>query len=178
MDDLRDFLRKRFDPNTWTNRVFSAYQYGGANLVEEVNALNPSFVVDIGCGHNYFKGKIQNLFGFDQSPFPNVDKVSFIEDIDFAPESVDVALCLGSIQFGGLEVMIGQLKKIVSWVKPGGFIIMRSDVPSGQWPLSTIELVSSQLNLSIAKGVFTETIYNYEGVLVATKQVWWWQKNE
>ena len=41
------------------------FKYSGLKVIEEVNALKPRAVLDIGCGYNEFKGKIPNLVGID-----------------------------------------------------------------------------------------------------------------
>ena len=41
------------------------FKYSGLAIIDEVNAMNPDNVIDIGCGYNEFKGKIKNLIGID-----------------------------------------------------------------------------------------------------------------
>ena len=41
------------------------FKYSGLKLIDEINSLNPTSVLDLGCGYNEFKGKIQNLVGVD-----------------------------------------------------------------------------------------------------------------
>ena len=58
-------------------RYFSKYRqndmkkwkYSGVQLINEVNNLKPRAVLDVGCGYNEFKGKINNLIGID--PYNN-----------------------------------------------------------------------------------------------------------
>ena len=45
------------------------FKYSGLAIIDEVNAMNPDNVIDIGCGYNEFKGKIQNLTGIDGKGF-------------------------------------------------------------------------------------------------------------
>jgi SAM-dependent methyltransferase len=101
------------------------FQLGGFNLIEEVNALNPQFVVDVGCAHNLFKGKIRNLIGFDRDPFPGADLQCSTVDMPLADNSIDVTLCLGSLIYGNREDWTRDLEHIVRWTKPGGRIIVR-----------------------------------------------------
>ncbi len=35
------------------------YKYSGLDIIDEVNALNPDLVLDIGCGYNEFRSKIK-----------------------------------------------------------------------------------------------------------------------
>ena len=48
-----DFYR-----NVWQSNIH-LFKHSGDNLVEEINSLNPSLVIDAGCGINFFKGKIR-----------------------------------------------------------------------------------------------------------------------
>jgi 2-polyprenyl-3-methyl-5-hydroxy-6-metoxy-1,4-benzoquinol methylase len=70
------------------------WKYSGLKLIDEVNALNPRSVLDVGCGYNEFKGKIKNLTGID----PYNDRADYkISIMDFrSNEKFDVILCLGS----------------------------------------------------------------------------------
>ena len=73
------------------------YKHSGYSLVDYVNNQKPSSVLDIGCGYNRFKNKIDNLIGIDPYNDCADIKVS-IEDYNTAP--FDMVLCLGSINFG------------------------------------------------------------------------------
>jgi SAM-dependent methyltransferase len=94
-------------------------------MYARVNALNPTLVIDAGCGKNQHKPFIQNLIGFDASPFPNVDINCAILDAQFEPASADAVLCLGSIQYISREYILANINKVIGWVKPGGLIEMR-----------------------------------------------------
>jgi hypothetical protein len=78
------------------------WKYSGLKLIEEVNALNPRSVLDIGCGYNEFKGKIRNLTGID----PYNDRADYkISIMDFrSNEKFDVILCLGSVSTLALKI--------------------------------------------------------------------------
>jgi hypothetical protein len=144
-------------------------------------------VIDVGCGHNRFKGHIKNLIGFDQEPFPFADIISSIEKINFRPESADVVMALGSVQFGDRDFVRSQMKKITSWVKPGGFIVMRTkdwfrneDYPHSDshyiWSEEDAKIIGEENSLEIYKGIFTENIVNGRGQLLSTRLAWWYKK--
>lgn len=101
------------------------FEQSGENLVETINSTNPDKVIDAGCGVNPFKGKIKNLIGIDVHPHPNADIVSSIKNMNIDPNSVDVVLLLGTLQIVSKDYIFDNLKKVVSWVKPGGVIIVR-----------------------------------------------------
>ena len=48
----------------WQNDM-KKWKYSGVALIDEVNSLKPRAVLDVGCGYNEFKGKIDNLIGID-----------------------------------------------------------------------------------------------------------------
>lgn len=99
------------------------YKYSGLTIVDEVNAMNPEAVIDIGCGYNEFKGKINNLIGID--PYnPRADVISKVEDYE-TDTLFDVAICLGSINFGSTETILKELNSVSDLVKPGGIMYFR-----------------------------------------------------
>lgn len=186
-NNLNKALENNFNPKKWKAwKMFSHYKYTGFNLIDEINKLDPDLVIDVGCGHNRFKGHIKNLIGFDQEPFPFVDIVSSIENINFRPESADVVMALGSIQFGNRDFVRSQMKKITSWVKPGGFIVMRT---MGEWyreldrewvkeyryiwsPEDIIE-IGNENNLNVYKGIFIEDLTDIDQ---SNRLAWWYRK--
>ena len=64
VDDLTVKYMDRFFGHNWGHTIDQYVQTGWA-LVDRVNALNPRSVLDVGCGFNLFKGRIQNLVGLD-----------------------------------------------------------------------------------------------------------------
>ena len=99
------------------------FKYSGLAIIDEVNAMNPDNVIDIGCGYNEFKGKIQNLTGID--PYNDRADIS-VHTLDYKPDvEYDVAICLGSINFGSSDKILGELENVVSMVKSGGFLYFR-----------------------------------------------------
>jgi len=99
------------------------FKYSGLKVIEEVNALKPRNVLDIGCGYNEFKGKIPNLIGID--PYnTNADyEVGIIDyntDIKF-----DVIIALGSINFGSTDKVFAELEKAVNLCAPGAVMFFR-----------------------------------------------------
>ena len=99
--------------------------------------MNPDNVIDIGCGYNEFKGKIQNLTGID--PYNDRADIS-VHTLDYKPEvEYDVAICLGSINFGSSDKILGELENVVNMVKPAGMLYFRvnpgiqHDKPEAKW---------------------------------------------
>ena len=99
------------------------WKYSGLKLVDEVNALNPRSVLDVGCGYNEFKGKIRNLTGID----PYNDRADYkISIMDFrSNEKFDVILCLGSVNFGSQDKITAEIAKTVHLLEEGGTIFFR-----------------------------------------------------
>lgn len=175
-------LAKKFNPSTWDGfMAFQYYTHSGMNLIDDVNSLDADLVIDVGCGHNRFKGHIKNLIGFDPQPFPMADIQSDIASINFRPESADLLLVLGSIQFGTRENVKQNLDKVVSWLKPGGYIVMRtlyqfdtSTIPYADvhyvWTDKDIEEFGASNKLTMIKGPFVDQAPK------SSRLVWWWQK--
>jgi len=175
-------LAAKFNPERWDGYVaFQHYKHSGINLIEEINSLDPDLVIDVGCGHNRFKGHIKNLIGFDQQPFPMADLHSTIQEINFRPECADVLLILGSIQFGSKENVYKDFEKAVSWLKPGGHIVMRTlyefkeeELPYSDvhyvWTDDDIKYLQEKHNLIMTKGPYIDKAPK------SSRLVWWWKK--
>jgi hypothetical protein len=106
--------------NHWNPRI-DQYQYSGWELIKKIR-LGES-VLDVGCGENPFKGHIANLTGIDPA-FEQADYRCTIEEFH-SNIKFDVAFCLGSINFGSEEVVLGQIKCVVNLLKPHGRIYWR-----------------------------------------------------
>jgi len=118
------FFGEIWRPNT------DVYMYSGWSLVEEINKQNPRAVLDVGCGYNQFKNRIQNLVGID--PYNN--SADFMVDIlDYnVPDKYDHILVLGSINFDQLEDVELRIKKCVDLLEKGGKIYVRAN-PGEPW---------------------------------------------
>ena len=128
---LRNYFSKVWQPET------KKFKYSGLAIIDEVNAMNPDNVIDIGCGYNEFKGKIKNLIGID----PYNDRADIdVHTLDYKPDfQFDVAICLGSINFGSSDKILAELENVVSMVKSGGMLYFRvnpgiqHDKPEAKW---------------------------------------------
>lgn len=80
------------------NRSLDRLQKTGWSLIDKVQPGER--VIDIGCGSNPFRGKIDNLVGVDPA-FTEADYYCTLEEYaGQATDKFDVAFCLGSINFG------------------------------------------------------------------------------
>jgi SAM-dependent methyltransferase len=181
---ILDKIKSHFDPDSWTTfDSLGQYDHAGLNLINEINDLDPDLVIDAGCGHNRFKGHIKNLVGFDINPFPFADLHAGFDEVNFRKECADVVLALGSIHFIDRETVESHLDKAASWVKPGGFLIMRVIHqtlirPSKIhyfWSDDDIEYFSKKHSLDIYKGPFVDHV-DRNGAPHSTRKVWWWKK--
>ena len=127
------------------DRYFSRYwqadmkkwKYSGLQLIDEVNALHPRAVLDVGCGYNEFRGRINNLIGID----PYNDNADYkIATLDYkSKEKFDVILCLGSINFGTQDKIVREVAHCVSMLEEGGTMFFRvnpgvqHDKPEAHW---------------------------------------------
>jgi 2-polyprenyl-3-methyl-5-hydroxy-6-metoxy-1,4-benzoquinol methylase len=113
------------------------WKYSGLALIDEVNSLKPRAVLDVGCGYNEFKGKIDNLIGID----PYNDLADFkTGTLDYkTDEKFDVILCLGSVNFGNRDKIIAEMEKCVELLADGGTMFFRvnpgvqHDKPEAKW---------------------------------------------
>jgi SAM-dependent methyltransferase len=113
------------------------WKYSGLQLIDEVNALHPRSVLDVGCGYNEFRGRINNLIGID----PYNDNADYkIATLDYkTKEKFDVILCLGSINFGTQDKIVREVAHCVSMLEEGGTMFFRvnpgvqHDKPEAHW---------------------------------------------
>ena len=106
----------------WENDI-KKWKYSGLSLIDEVNSLKPRAVLDVGCGYNEFKGKIDNLTGID----PYNDKADLqVSTMEYRTEQkFDVIMCLGSINFGDRDKIIAEVGRCVNLLEDGGTMFFR-----------------------------------------------------
>ena len=125
VDDLSERYILRFFSEIWKPRT-GDYEHTGWELAEEINKLNPVSVLDVGCGYHPFKGRIQNLIGID--PYNNcADYEVDILDYKVKPESHDVIIALGSINFNSREDIQARFAHCVSLLRTGGKFFLRAN---------------------------------------------------
>ena len=123
--DLSERYTHRFFAEMWKPRT-GDYDYTGWTLVDEVNALNPSSVLDVGCGYHPFKGRIHNLVGID--PYNNcADYEVDILDYKVRAGSHDVILALGSINFNSRDEIEQRFAHCVGLLRTGGKFYLRAN---------------------------------------------------
>ena len=125
VQDLDRRYTHRFFSEIWKPRT-GEYEYTGWSLVDEINALNPESVLDVGCGYHPFKGRIQNIVGID----PYNDQADYEVDIleyRVRPESHDVILAMGSINFNSRNDIEARFAHCIDLLKPGGRFYLRAN---------------------------------------------------
>lgn len=116
------------------NDYFNKYWNGGNHPFQYSNIENilkkisdTDKVIDIGCGYNPFKPYLkERLYAIDPA-IDCGDELVDIESFDPKDKIWDVALCLGSINFGDEEIIKHQIKKAVSLLSHTGLIIWRQN---------------------------------------------------
>ena len=108
--------------STWLrrDRGLDKYRYSGWALLDRIGREEK--VLDVGCGNNPFKGRL-DVFGIDPAT-PNADELVAIEDFG-SDTKFDVALCLGSINFGTEEDINLQIGCVSSHLAPAARIFWR-----------------------------------------------------
>ena len=120
----------------WQNDM-KKWKYSGLALINEVNALKPRAVLDVGCGYNEFRGKIDNLIGID----PYNDKADLeVSTLEYKTDKkFDVILCLGSVNFGSKDKITAEVGRCVNLLADQGTMFFRvnpgvqHDKPEADW---------------------------------------------
>ena len=120
----------------WQNDM-KKWKYSGVALIDEVNSLKPRAVLDVGCGYNEFKGKIDNLIGID----PYNDRADLqVSTLDYRTnQKFDVIMCLGSVNFGSKDKITAEVGRCVNLLADGGTMFFRvnpgvqHDKPEADW---------------------------------------------
>ena len=157
VDDLSERYILRFFSEIWKPRT-NDYEHTGWQLVDEVNALKPEKVLDVGCGYHPFKGRINNLIGID--PYNNqADYEVDILEYKVKPESHDVILALGSINFNSKDEIEARFSHCVNLLKKGGKFYLRANpgithkagpyVEIFNWTFEIVNEFSEKYNLTL-----------------------------
>jgi len=136
VDAIDNACLHRYFSKYWDNDM-KKWKYSGLALVDEVNSLKPRAVLDVGCGYNEFKGKIDNLIGID----PYNDRADLkVSTLEFkTTQKFDVILCLGSVNFGSREKVIAEVSRCVNLLQNSGTMFFRvnpgiqHDRPEAEW---------------------------------------------
>ena len=106
----------------WNNDM-KKWKYSGLALIDEVNSLKPRAVLDVGCGYNEFRGKIDNLIGID----PYNDRADLqVSTLEYrTDQKFDVIICLGSVNFGSRDKIIAEMGRCVDLLEDGGTMFFR-----------------------------------------------------
>lgn len=121
-DDMHVKYISKYFSGVWKSK--HSYPESGKYLIKFANSKNPKSVLDVGCGDNFYKDKIQNLKGLD--PYhPAADIKKTLEEFE-PKKQYDQVLALGSLNFGTDEKHIREMfAKIVDMTKIGGYIYFR-----------------------------------------------------
>lgn len=136
VDRIDNLVLSNYFGSVWQPQT-KKFKYSGLKLIDEINSLHPKNVLDLGCGYNEFKGKINNLLGLD--PYNNnADIKSTILDYN-TNTKFDAVLCLGSINFGSTEKILAEINKAVDLTNKGGLLYFRVNpghkhaAPESEW---------------------------------------------
>ena len=133
---IDDACLNKYLSKYWQNDM-KKWKYSGLALIDEVNNLKPRAVLDVGCGYNEFKGKIDNLIGIDPYNDEADLKVSTLEYK--TNQKFDAILCLGSVNFGNRDKIIAEVSRCVHLLADSGIMFFRvnpgvqHDKPEAHW---------------------------------------------
>lgn len=126
--EIREELREFFTRNILQNSLkvsdsANRYFWTGNRIIK---FCKDKSVLDVGCGTNQFKGKIEDLYGIDIIDL-GADEIVAIEDFE-TERKYDIALCFGSIQYGDKNLIDKQIEKVSKALKDDSVIFWRCSV--------------------------------------------------
>lgn len=169
--DKEIYLTEFFGKDNWKTGLGSQEEH--EVIASEIS--DDDIVLDVGCGHNMFKGRIKNLTAIDKYNTA-ADIVIDMMDFDAPDESFDVVIALGSTNFYPFESIEAQIDRLVRWCKPGGRIYMRvnpcinpDNTPAVAYPWTVQDIFNftKKYNLDVIKPV---TVTKH------IRMIWTWQK--
>lgn len=150
------------------------------SILNEIFPDVNSKLIDVGCAFNLYKQFYPKLIGIDIVHHENADIITSINNFNPKENSFDGAICLG-VFHGEVEYVYKNFKKMLSWIKKDGYIVMRcrSDIP-----MYEINLMNP-LHWNNETIIQFEEIYNLKRIEIyhtlkrdkKTSNVWVWQKN-
>jgi len=120
-NNTQEELNEYFNGNIWEPSPIDEWEYSGIQLVDKIKPHE--YVIDIGCGFNMFKDKIPNLLGID--PVNDAADIKISLEHFLPDDKFDVALCLGSINFGDVTKITNQISKVINILKDTSKIYWR-----------------------------------------------------
>tara|TARA_Y100001937_G_scaffold111765_1_gene158688 strand:+ start:2847 stop:3512 length:666 start_codon:yes stop_codon:yes gene_type:complete len=133
---IDDACLNKYFSKYWQNDM-KKWKYSGLALIDEVNNLKPRAVLDVGCGYNEFKGRINNIIGID--PY-NKNADLQVGTLEYkTDQKFDVILCLGSVNFGSRDKIIAEVERCERLLAYGGTMFFRvnpglpHDKPEADW---------------------------------------------
>ena len=120
MHNIQQPFLNHYFADTWNDSI-GQYIYSGFAICDKISPSET--VIDVGCGANHFKSRLSNVVGIDPAN-TKADIVTTIEDYT-THKRFDVALCLGSINFGNHEFVKLQIAHVVELLKPHARIYWR-----------------------------------------------------
>jgi hypothetical protein len=174
---LRSALEAFFDRRTWPSSM-DRWEHSGLALAEKVMRRSPRFTLDVGCGHNEFKGHIRNLIGIDLVN-DAADLVCDFVEAPVLPGSIDAILALGSVNFGDRDTVEHQLTVLAQWLSGDGRIYMRGnpgvpvddEIPIFAWSEEEVLTLGAKCGLKLDGPVLYEHIEGPWGKPL-TRLVW------
>lgn len=156
-DKLDKKYLSKFFGEIWRPRT-DEYSFTGWELVEEINKLNPKSVLDVGCGYHPFKDRIQNLTGID--PYNKAaDYMVDVLEYKVKPESHDIIIALGSINFNTIDEIEARFAKCVELLSKNGRMYFRANpgiphktgpyVDIFPWSFEIVNQLAEKYNLKV-----------------------------
>ena len=164
---INDFYNEKFETKEESVRRLTHFSYSGINLVKKIHPGES--VIDVGCGYNIFKEYIPDLIGIDPV-YDEADYKVALQDFN-TDKKFNVAFCLGSIQFGDINVIETQIAHLVNLLTERARIYWRVNpevtnnpqLNKFKWTLETSTAIAKNFGFTVVEHALEHT-YNNTGV--------------
>jgi len=143
--------RLNINPNDFVKKCLNDLKFDCKN----------NLVIDAGCGKNIYKEIFGNLIGFDVLDIEG--RPDLVCDFLSAPlekEVADMVLVLGSNQYNSLDLIEENFIKAWSWIKPGGYMLIRHSVDNEAYQQALKQQLFSAFRRIPLSDNFVEKIRN------------------
>ena len=167
-DHIHELIVGEYFSKYWKGNPLQ-FQKSGLTLIDKINKLKPKNVLDVGCGYNLYRDKIEcgafvGIDPYNDNATIKMSTIDFANNLREDGERFDVVMALGSVNFGSEEKISREIAAIDKLAKKGGHIFIRANpglshgfatyplvdlIEFYPWSKEKVEAIASQYNYKL-----------------------------